>query len=91
MTNSEIRHLLSEALEYASVPGFADSPRQTAFCEGADVRMDELQIDSLASMELCIAIETNLDVTILPADLAEIGSLGALVEHIERLKYAKLL
>ena len=88
MTEIEVRSLLSDALEYASVPGFAGGDTQRAFLSGQDVRFSELDLDSLAAMELCIAIETNLDVTILPNDLPEMGSLNALVRRVHELRDA---
>jgi len=89
MNEQSIREMVSKALEYASVPGFAGSAVQRAFVEGQqDVAFSDLQIDSLAAMELCIAIEANVDVTILPVDLPGIGSLEALVRRIEELSSA---
>jgi acyl carrier protein len=88
MTDQEIRTLVSEALVYAAVPGYAGGDAQQAFLAGEDVPMDMLEIDSLATMELCIAIEANLDVSILPAVIEEVPSLNALVEHVLRLKNA---
>lgn len=85
MTNLGIRRLVSEALEYASVPGFSGGDKQEAFLQGADISLDDLEIDSLAAMELCIAIETNLDVTLLPAELPALGSLNGIVRRVEEL------
>jgi hypothetical protein len=89
MTNQQIKELISEALVYASVPGFAGGAAQRTFLAGGDVSIAALEIDSLAAMELCIAIEANLDVTILPADIGETASLNALVERIAQLKNAE--
>lgn len=83
MTEQEIRELIADALTYASVPGFRGSAQEAAFLAGAsDVPLSEFEIDSLASMEVCIAIETNLGVTLLPGELPEIGSLGGLVRRV---------
>jgi acyl carrier protein len=83
LTEQEVRNVISAALQYASVPDFAGSARQARFLAGDDVRFDELEIDSLAAMELCIAIELELGVSITPADLPEIGSLVALVRRVQ--------
>lgn len=88
MTTQEIRELVSQALRYASVPGFDRSETKEAFLSGKDVALSQLEIDSLAAMELCIAIEANLDVSILPDDLPRLGSLNALVGRIEELRNA---
>lgn len=85
MTDLDIRRLVAEALEYASVPGFSGGDKHEAFLKGADISLDNLEIDSLAAMELCIAIEANLDVTLLPAELQELGSLNDVVMRVEEL------
>ncbi len=80
MTEAEIRQVISDALSYASVPLFTGSTAQADFVAGRrDVRMDEFEIDSLAAMELCIAIEANLGAEIAPADLEKIKTLGGIV------------
>lgn len=77
--------VIADALVYASVPRFRDSAEQADFVAGRrDIRMADLEIDSLAAMELCIAIETNSGVSIAPGELAEVASLGALAERVER-------
>jgi acyl carrier protein len=84
MTESEIREVIADALDYAAVPQFRGSDARAQFVAGArDIAFDELEIDSLAAMELCIALETNSGVSILPAELPEFGTLGALVKRVE--------
>lgn len=86
MTDDEIRHVIADALRYASVPSFAGSAREHDFLSGkVDVPFAELEIDSLAVMELCIALEASLGVSVAPADLLAVGSLGALVRHVQEL------
>jgi len=46
--------------------------------EGADFDLADLDMDSLAIMEFCIAIELSTGVTLLPAQVAELGSTGAI-------------
>lgn len=83
MTDDEIRKVIADALVYAAVPGFRGSPRQQDFVAGGtDIQLVDLDIDSLAAMELCIAIESNVGASILPQDLAKIGSLNKLVQRI---------
>ena len=84
MTASELRNVIADALVYASVPGFAGSLAEGAFRTAtSDVLMTELEIDSLAAMELCIAIELNTDISLAPTDIAALPSLGALLERLE--------
>lgn len=83
MTDDEIRKVIADALVYAAVPGFRGSPRERDFVDGgADIQLADLDIDSLAAMELCIAIETNVGASILPQDLEKIGSLDSLVKKV---------
>ena len=92
MTETEIRHLVAEALAYASVPNFQGSAVERAFLAAtAEVPFSELEIDSLAAMEICIAIEANIGVSILPNNLAQIGSLAGLVRSIHRKTSARTL
>lgn len=88
MNDTEFRKVLAQAMDYASIPGFAGSERERVFVEGGDISLSELEIDSLAAMELCIAIEMNLDVAIVPNDLAQFESLGALLKRITELRGA---
>ena len=84
MTEIEIRHIIADALDYAAVPGFRGSDLRARFVGGTrDIGFDELDIDSLAAMELCIALETNSGVSILPSELPRFPSLGALAKRVE--------
>lgn len=84
MTESEIREIVADALDYAAVPQFRGSELRAQFVSGTrDVALADLDMDSLAVMELCIALETNSGVSILPAELAEFASLGSLVKRVE--------
>jgi acyl carrier protein len=83
MTELEIRTMIAEALDYASVFVFQDKGLGPKFIAGeADATLAELEMDSLATMELCIAIEANAGVSVLPAELEKIGTLGDLVKVI---------
>lgn len=52
------------------------------FLDGGDISFAALAIDSLASMELCIALEEKTGVSIMPDELEDIGSLNALAEFL---------
>lgn len=83
MTDHEIRTIIVEALEYASVFTMKKNDLTAAFLkEKDDIRLSALDMDSLASMELCIAIELNTGVSVVPTDLQRIGTLNRLVETI---------
>lgn len=83
MTAAELRQVIADALVYAAVPGFVGSRAEVEFRDGSrDVEMHELEIDSLSAMELCIAVELNTDVSLAPADIAALPSLGALVQRL---------
>jgi len=83
MTATELRQVIADALVYASVPLFAGSRAEAEFREGErDLPMAELEIDSLAAMELCIAIELNTDISLTPADVVAMPSLDALVQRL---------
>ena len=84
MTELEIREVIADALDYAAVPRFRGSEARAEYVAGTrDIDFGELEIDSLAAMELCIALETNSGVSILPDELSGFGSLGALAKRVE--------
>jgi acyl carrier protein len=85
LTEAEIRQVISDALSYASVPLYTGSSEEADFVAGRrDIRMDQFDIDSLAAMELCIAIEANLGVEIAPAELEKITTLGGIVKLAQK-------
>lgn len=85
MTEREIRLMLVEAMLSASVFGVRDGGWTDAFLAGTrDIAMSDLQMDSLGAMELCIAVEVNTGVEIVPDELARMATLGTLVAAIHR-------
>jgi len=83
MTDQQVREMLVEALEYASVIALRDKNFGAGFLAGtSEVPIDALDMDSLAEMELCIAIEVNAGVSIVPERLRRIGTLDRLVALI---------
>lgn len=85
MSEGEIREMLVEALQSASVFGLRDNGWTEEFLAGTrDVALDDLEMDSLGAMELCIAVEVNTGVSIVPDDLTGLGTLGGLVRAIGR-------
>lgn len=87
MTEQQIRTMLVEALEYSSVIAMRDKNFIDGFLAGTiEVPIDALDMDSLAEMEVCIAIEVNAGASILPERLRKIGTLERLVVLIQGLQ-----
>jgi acyl carrier protein len=85
MTDAEIRQKLADALEYSQVIKFRESGIREDFLAGkADMSIEALELDSLSSIELCIAIENSTGVSILLGDLWDSDSLSQLVAKIQR-------
>ena len=83
MSEAEIRTMLVAALASASVFTLRDNGWTEAFLDGTrDVALADMEMDSLAVMELCIAVEVSADVSIVPDELEQIATLGGLVEAI---------
>jgi acyl carrier protein len=84
MNEQQVRNIVVEALEYSSVIALRDKNLSAGFLDGtAEVPIELLDMDSLAEMEVCIAIEVNAGVSIVPEQLRSIGTLGRLVALIQ--------
>lgn len=84
MTEHEIRTVIIEAMNYANVVGMRDQNTITLFLEGSeDIAFNQLGMDSLAKMELCIAIEDKTGVSIVPDELQKFGTLNQLVSSVQ--------
>ena len=83
MTEHETRSLIVSALLNSAIFSLRDNGRTDDFLRGAyDVSFSELEMDSLSAMELCIYLELNAGVSILPEQLPEVGSLEGLVSAL---------
>lgn len=82
MVNSRARVAVFEALKASAPSGFNQELRYSFLNEGTDFDLADLDMDSLAVMEFCIAIELTTGVTLLPAQVAELGSTGAIERRI---------
>jgi acyl carrier protein len=82
VTEQEIRQIIIEALEFANVTAIRDI-RKNILQVHEDVLFAQLDMDSLAVMELCIAIETRTGVSIVPEDLQRIDTLNRLTKTIK--------
>ena len=83
MSEDEIRQMLVDAIDGSTIVGLRRSGLMDGFLSGtADVPFAVLEMDSMGVMELCIAVELNTGIEIVPVELAELGSLGAVVASI---------
>ena len=80
----ERRVWLAERLEECSIFALRNRGLTESFTSGAiDYPLDELEMDSLAEMELCIAIEVGTGVSLVPEDLRAYGTVGRLAAALE--------
>lgn len=78
MEISRLRQAVLEALK-VSVPGVFNDDMCRSFLAGElNVELARLDMDSLARMEFCIAIELSTGVTLLPPQLAELATTDAI-------------
>lgn len=84
MTNevSRDRQAVFEALKAAVPQAFNDEMRRSFLADGSNLRLAELEMDSLAKMEFCIAIELSTGVTLLPSQLIELASTDAIERRL---------
>ena len=78
---SRPRQAVFEALKAAAPQTFDDVLRR-AFLAGTNFKLADLDMDSLAKMEFCIAVELATGVTLLPSQLAELASTDAIEQRI---------
>lgn len=84
MTDREIRSSLAELLRDAGIFHLRDEEVEQAFIDGSyDADLEQLDMDSLAAMELCIGLETNWGTTLVPEDLNRVGNLQSLVQILK--------
>ena len=80
---TEARELVVELLRLANIYTLRNRSAETTFVSGeVDFTLDELDMDSLAQMELCIALEVNIGMAIVPEDLPGIATLGGLAHAV---------
>jgi acyl carrier protein len=83
MDERDIRLAIVNGLHQAVAILFNDAEISEEFIAGkADMRIEDMQMDSLSIMELCISIELDTGVSILPEEMVQIESLEALVRVI---------
>ena len=87
MNEREIRLILVDGLEAGAVHQANDVSIRESFLAGTRaLTCAELEMDSLAKMELCIAIELGTGVSLAPEELGRFASIGEIVTMLrERL------
>ena len=82
-----LRQKLVELVHAAGIYGLREESLEEAFVSGTvDPHLKEIGIDSLSEMELCIAIEREFGVEIVPADISKLDTLMGLTRRIARLQ-----
>ena len=85
MTDLEARGVVADALADAHAPGLWHDRFDARFRRGdADARLEDLDLDSLVLMELCIAIEAHTGLELVPERVQRFASLSALARHIAK-------
>lgn len=85
MNKNAIRELLVPILQDAGIFYLRDTVAESDFVAGVwDIELTELEIDSLSAMELCIGLEVEWGLTVLPEDLNRLNTLGQLVDRVEK-------
>ena len=84
MNDDEIKTHLATMLEQANIRELSDGSIEKDFVKGSlDIAFDKLDMDSLARLQLCIAIEIELGVSIVPEQLCSMRSLNSLLQEIK--------
>jgi len=79
----ELRKALVQMLYVAGIFGLRDDNLESEYIEGKiDPGMDNIGIDSLSEMELCIAIERRWGVSIVPEELGSLKTLNGIIERV---------
>ncbi len=82
MDIASIRMAVFEALTIAS-PGVFDDDMRRSFLTGqANIALADLDMDSMAAMEFCIALELSTGTSLLPSQLAELATTDTVERRI---------
>lgn len=87
MKHTESRRTITDILRHASVFTLQNKNLEGAYTQGlCDIEMKELDMDSLAVMEICIALEMQHNLPLRPEDLLQINTLGELAARLDGAK-----
>ncbi len=81
---NQYRSKVVQAIEASGIPAARLSCVKDYRAGGADVRLDEMEIDSLAFMELCIWWELDYEVSLAPEQVRGAGSLDGIARLLEQ-------
>ena len=85
MPDTQLRQFLLSALRDANVFGLDDESINRSFISAeSDIAFENLDMDSLARMEFCIALEAETGISITPQELQKFRSLGKLIERLKK-------
>jgi acyl carrier protein len=84
MTEVEAREIVVQAMRYANITGLSVEQRNAFEAGTSDIEFEHLEMDSLATMELCIAIEAHSGLSITPEQLRAAKNGNALVYLVAR-------
>ncbi len=83
MTINNVLETLIRIFDEASIAEIKDAGVQEGILNGeTDLVFDEIEMDSLACMEVCIGIEIETGVSISPDELNKMGSLQKVAKSI---------
>jgi acyl carrier protein len=79
----KVRVNLVTLIRKAGIFGLKDGNLEQPFIDGREnPRLDSIGMDSLSQMELCIGIENEFGVAVVPSELEEMGTLEDLMTRI---------
>lgn len=85
MKAPDLRALLVDALEAGHVLALREGDlRQTILSGARDIPLHELDIDSLAEMEICMSLELATGVSLVPEQLKGLGSINSILAELQR-------
>ena len=89
MNERDIRRILADGLEAGAEHRVNDVRIRESFLAGTrDLSFAELEMDSLAKMELCIAIEVGTGVSLAPEELGRFAAIGEIVTMLRKRLHA---
>lgn len=89
MDEPKIRAILADGLEQGAVSAIHHARTRAAWLAGTeDLPFANLDMDSLARMELCIAIEVGTGIALTPFDLDRYPSIGELARELAHMSNA---
>jgi acyl carrier protein len=83
MTHLDARKIVIEALEHVvGTMFYSPDLKENLLKENNKITIDQLELDSLSKMELCIALEINYGIEIVPSELENFGTFDQFIDNI---------